>query len=1101
MRKVRDLQDSEQLLLFLQEVDKGHEITSDEIQSLAEIEELSLHLWDSSILPNSIKYLVNLKDLTFSCREAPNLEVLSGLVNLEKLFLFSTENTSIIGLSGLVNLKNLMLFCPAITEIQGLGELINLQELYLNTGELTQIEGVDRLVNLHQLDLDVSPQANLDAIGELENLQGLAIETSQHIRLDKFEKLSKLQHLSFRHTLSVDLRGLKKFTNLKGINLYHTKVENIHELVELSNLETLNLSDTDITHIDDLERLSCLRKINISNTGLRDWDSICRLTQLESLVVSDREITNLEGLSALVSLTSLSLTGTNITSLKGVEGLIKLKEISLQNTGINSLKALNRMSDLECLDVSHSCVDSLDGINRLGNLQRIDLSYSKITTIPKWIGTLKKLVFLDLSGLALHSIPRGLNQLKLPYSFSDSYRYNGDNDIRLRGTTLATQPISLFEQPRELIDAYFAEKQIPVNEAKVIFLGDGGVGKTHTIRRIHNNGEQGEYNTKTTPGINITNFKAGQGNQAFMIHFWDFGGQEIMHAMHRCFLTNRTCYVVVLSNRWDLDRQARYWLKNIDSFAKGAAVILAINKWDDIRECAIDTSRLHNEYTNLVDVIFYSAKNSDKAEFQRLTQAIIEQAQKLDSCSMKLPAHWAAIRKGILERAENQPYLDKEEYYQLCTDNGLESENIRMWLLEWFNDLGVCFSYHHNAKEKSELAAYKVLNPAWLTNAIYKIINFGKDYAEKGIINKKSILDLLRSPEGGVLQGVTYNAQERDYVLEVMRKFNLSYPISSRSEFVPALCDPETPEALHPDVCAYKQHVAYKLEYKYLPDSVVHQLMIRCYKNLNPDTLWRKGLRIDFDSFDLHAVVDMGGTDSSLRIDVYAGGNIPSWELLQSLRKDLVEINQRLNLEAKDYIIVTGDKGESDVLVDMLLEMKEQGDSSIPVYNEIDGLKRYSVNELLGATFGRENVEAALKQVRDGEGKMQDIIHSITYQNCSFYDSHDRYNTSQMNNEVLNLIRILVQGEHDTNQKLIGCLIDSLKSANGNAEAQKLGNEMEKDRKEKKNPMKRFKEFVGDAAEITTKGKIIATALIPVVTKLVEIAPEIADTLQTVFSR
>lgn len=101
------------------------------------------------------------------------------------------------------------------------------------------------------------------------------------------------------------------------------------------------------------------------------------------------------------------------------------------------------------------------------------------------------------------------------------------------------------------------------------------MGKTHTIMRIRNQGKRDNYKTETTPGIDITQYAAEHKDQKFSIHFWDFGGQEIMHAMHRCFLTERTCYVVVLSNRADSDltARARYWLRNIQSFAPNARVL------------------------------------------------------------------------------------------------------------------------------------------------------------------------------------------------------------------------------------------------------------------------------------------------------------------------------------------------------------------------------------------------------------------------------------------------------------------------------------------------------------------------------------------------
>ncbi len=164
-------------------------------------------------------------------------------------------------------------------------------------------------------------------------------------------------------------------------------------------------------------------------------------------------------------------------------------------------------------------------------------------------------------------------------------------------------------QPRELVEAYYRAPKTSIRESKVIFLGDGGVGKSFTIQRLLHGGDAGDYPTEVTPGIDISDYHVQQPDRDFHIHFWDFGGQEIMHAMHRCFLTTRTCYVVVVCNRMrDLTGQARYWLNNINSFAEGSPVILAINLWDDIPTWELDSTRLHREFPNLVQIIPYSAK-------------------------------------------------------------------------------------------------------------------------------------------------------------------------------------------------------------------------------------------------------------------------------------------------------------------------------------------------------------------------------------------------------------------------------------------------------------------------------------------------------------
>lgn len=40
-----------------------------------------------------------------------------------------------------------------------------------------------------------------------------------------------------------------------------------------------------------------------------------------------------------------------------------------------------------------------------------------------------------------------------------------------------------------------------------------------------------------------------KGEEDVRLHVWDFGGQEIMHATHQFFLTERSLYLLVLSGR------------------------------------------------------------------------------------------------------------------------------------------------------------------------------------------------------------------------------------------------------------------------------------------------------------------------------------------------------------------------------------------------------------------------------------------------------------------------------------------------------------------------------------------------------------------------
>src|SRR5712692_5855328 len=71
--------------------------------------------------------------------------------------------------------------------------------------------------------------------------------------------------------------------------------------------------------------------------------------------------------------------------------------------------------------------------------------------------------------------------------------------------------------------------------------------------------------------------------------FGIFGGQEIMHATHQFFLTERSVYLLVINGREGAeDADAEYWLKLIESFGGESAVIVVLNK---IKEHPFDLNR------------------------------------------------------------------------------------------------------------------------------------------------------------------------------------------------------------------------------------------------------------------------------------------------------------------------------------------------------------------------------------------------------------------------------------------------------------------------------------------------------------------------------
>lgn len=749
--------------------------------------------------------------------------------------------------------------------------------------------------------------------------------------------------------------------------------------------------------VQDMKRVIIAEFSDLNLTKLPD--SIDRLSQLLILNARDNRLTNLpESIGNLSQLSGLHITGNQFTSLP--EYVRNLPNLSSLNIGRNQFKELpkwlckiksltgleldgNPIAELplwigDMLQIKSLGLERLNlkevppWIRRLSKLESLSLDDNPIKELPDWLGDITTLRQLSLLGLRLTEIPRSIMKLRLPF-FTDFMAWV-DNDfggINIERTELSIQPVSLFDQSRDksedfqesrkLIEDYFETPKIPVREAKVIFLGDGKVGKTYTIQRLLHNCEKGEYPTKETHGILIEDLHTVKDGDDYTVRVWDFGGQDIMHEMHRCFLTDRTCYVVMVDTRTDKQTgRARYWLRTVQSVAPNAPALLLVNEISGSQNRDLDYNSLKHEFPNLVGVSYCSSLDASDEEFrQKVETAIFEQALSLDSCKMELPESWENVRKSLLQqRDEDAYYIDRETFHNICNQHGVPADDgLRAWLLTWFNDLGVCFSYHLDDNGQEQSTDYKILDPMWLTSAVYKII-WEKERTNDGLISKREIYKILGTPgseamkKDGIpcLENVFYNELECGYVLEIMRKFCISYPADDSMEFMPTLCKADS--NLDPTPKTWKQHAAYSFRYTFLPESVLHRLMIACFINLRTGKRWRKGFWLECESQGLSAVIRTVGRDSEeneLRIDVYAQKEQhEAWTWLQPICQEIMKINDMLSLKTETYVLAENGNEQEWFLLNKVWHWKKQGEQYL------QGDKSYFlIQELLTTIYGK----------------------------------------------------------------------------------------------------------------------------------------------------
>ena len=817
------------------------------------------------------------------------------------------------------------------------------------------------------------------------------------------EALARIEKITWKQIEKIPecidiLTGLKRL-DVSGDVLEQSKLMDIPESIgNLTSLQSLYLSWTQISTLpESIAKLTSLQSLDLRSSEIRTLpESIAKLTSLQILDLRDTQISMLpESIGNLASLQIFDLSSTKISTLpESIGNLASLWYLDLSSTKISTLpESIGNLASLQGLDLSSTKISSLpESIGNLASLQILDLRDTQISMLPESIGTLSNLKCLLLENLTLAELSESLLNLNLEYK-NEKYDYNkNEPGIYIHGLKLQNQPIEIFSQSRELIIEYYesvkSKSTSPINECKVVFLGDGGAGKSLIIDRLTNDGNiSDDFDGESTPGICISSQKYPIGNEEIELHFWDFGGQAIMHSMHRLFLTNRTLYVVVTNARDNkANEQAWYWIRNIKSFANGAPVLLLVNQKDQNPSANVNENGLRKEYPELKQVRIVSALKDTKEEFDKdIRDVICQIVSEMETVHTPFSRSWLSLMNDIQDMPED--YITSDIFYTKCSSYGIDIDRERLdELIKWYQDLGVCFY----SKAHPISAQYMVLKPRWLLNALYVLIFNGRKYAINGIIPETAIYTLIceKVPDDvikKVWNDITYKLEEIQYIINVLLNFELIYRLDNDHFFIPMLCDENEPEIVDSFDSDKAFHVCFK--YDYLPENVLHRLMVRHGYELNTDIVWRTGASFERQQCGWSSLVCI--KDNCL--DIFAKSQNqtthPVNAYLDMVRGSVYKINESIGLTADEYIAYRRDGKEDNFKYKKLMGILRAKHQEI--YSEV--FEEYvNIDEILGTIKSPDKlaadepdnqIAALLDSLMDALAKLQG--------NSTYYDASE----------------------------------------------------------------------------------------------------------------
>ena len=858
------------------------------------------------MLPESIGGLQGIQRLNLSETKLKSLPKgigrLKGLCRLDFPVCLETLPDTIGGLESLevLDLENTRL--QSLPE--SIGRLEQLRKLTLPNSLAYLPDSIRGLCRITMLDLEKTSLSALpEGLCEMKALENIQFPTGLKELPANIGQLSQVKCLDLRMTAVTALpESIGKMSSIKELYVAPTLKQIPEGISGLKKIRELNLSNTQIERLpDNISEMSGLKILNLAHTKIRMLPNVLKgWVYLKELNLSNSPLLSLpEEIGTLENLEALHLDNTKIKELPSAIGNLKrLKILTLNSTEVESLpEEICSLKFLKRLSLSKSRVKQLpSAIGELSSLDELDISMTSIDFIPDSVEKFCSTTFykLNMAGLKLDYVSRGLARLILSTS---SYEFFRSPAAFLTEGQILNQESTLFECSRETIESFYKDELIRLNECKVIFLGDGNVGKSSLIDRIL--GERFQINRSVTNGISIKNWKAVIDEKEVRVRFWDFGGQEIMHTMHLCFLTARTVYVIVLDSRQDhyLEKISIDWLQTVKTFAPTSPIILVLNKCDVNPRVMLNLASLKESFPLLIDCVRTSAL--DGTNIDHLKKLIAYSIKNHSSYSVVFNKKWF----GLKEQLETMDafYISNKEYISICHRHGIASTKLQESLLRWFSDLGV--SYHYSDFDfEAEPDAINVLNPEWVTNGIYRLIL--RTRTENGRVFHEEIYKVLgESYEDDISPELIYSRREATFILEVMRQKGLSLDLG-QEELIPMKLSNTLPPAVEAMNKKSKDILHFAIKGDYFPNSIIHKLIIQRIREVNFDLIWRNGALLYNKNMDAGALVELR-YDSRYRLDIYIVSNEKSVEkeYLNIIRDNLLDIIAEFNLKNYEEVI------------------------------------------------------------------------------------------------------------------------------------------------------------------------------------------------------
>jgi Leucine-rich repeat (LRR) protein len=821
--------------------------------------ELDLSYMELTEIPEAIASLTQLQQLDLSHNELTVLpEAIASLGQLQTLHLSGNQLTALPeAIASLGQLQTLHLSGNQLTALpEAIASLGQLQTLHLSGNQLTAVpEAIASLNQLQQLDLSGNQLTELpEAIASLTQLQTLHLYKNQLTELPE---------------------AIASLTQLQELNLFENRLTELPKaMASLTQLRLLDLTDNKLTSLPKfLNQLTQMRELYVSQNDLISLpSSLAHLTQLQTLGLAGNQLTSLP--SSLAHLTQLQALGLSDNPLESVPTwlgkLTQLHTLGLANN--NLIQLPESISSL--VELRYLYLGSEEKVGRWGF--GFGRSSNKLSLLPDWICQLTQLRTLSLDSNSITDLPVALT--KLEYL----------EKLKLIHNPLNPDLAAAYEQGTEAVLKYLrakAEAQVTLNEAKLILIGEGEVGKSCLLGALR--GDEWVDGRPTTHGIEIkpvivTDTDTGT---EITLNGWDFGGQRVYRPTHQLFFSAPAVYLVVWKPREGPQQGfVKEWITLIKNREPDAKVlVVATHGGPGQRQPDIDRQEILNQFgkDTVIDFFHIDSKPNENTThctgLAELKETIARVAASLPEMGRSVPAKWQQVRETL--QTSDKPYLPYDDVIAICAEHGIDQEQAELFL-RISHTLGHFIHYHYDPT----LRDIVILKPDWLAKAISFVLDDEMTRKRNGLVEFEHLSQLWSNPPFEGEEG--YPKELHPIFLRLMERFDLSYKVvfdqskPSNTSLIAQLVPDTRPDPLpnwgeQPEPGDRQQiqicRIVDSRGQFAVAEGLFYQLIVRLHKyslgrkNYEHSIHWQRGLMLD-NEYNGRALLEYVGTDVKITV-------------------------------------------------------------------------------------------------------------------------------------------------------------------------------------------------------------------------------------------